>query len=55
MDGSGKLDVEEFEKFLAKSGVFLTRQELRAIYNVYDTNFDGVISFKEFLEPLKVR
>jgi len=55
LNNSGVLNIEDFEKFLAKAGVFLTKQELRAIYNVYDANFDGVISFKEFLEPLKVR
>lgn len=55
MDNSGKLDTEEFEKFLAKIGVFLTRQELRAVYDIYDPNHDGLITFEEFLAPLKVR
>jgi len=48
------LDKEEFEKFLAKIGVFLTTQEFRAVYDVYDPNHDGKISFPEFVDVLKV-
>ena len=51
---SGKLDSDEFEKFLARIGIFLTKQELRAVYDIYDPNLDRLITFQEFIEPLKV-
>lgn len=50
---SGYLEKDEFEKFLARLGVFLTTQELRAVYNVYDTNKDGNIAYSEFVELIR--
>lgn len=39
-DNSGKLDKDEFLKLLSKLGVFLSTQELRAVYDTYDSNRD---------------
>lgn len=48
-DNSGRLSKEEFEKLLSKLGVFLTTQELRAVYDTYDSNKDGHISYADFI------
>lgn len=34
---------------LSKIGIFLTSQELRAVYNTYDENKDGRITYAEFI------
>jgi len=34
-------------------GLFLSTQELRAIYDVYDKNKDELISYAEFLDMIK--
>lgn len=52
-DNSGHLSKYEFEKFLAHIGVFLTTQELRAVYNVYDANQDGNINYAEFVDMVR--
>ena len=54
IDKDGTVDKIEFEKFLAKIGVFLKTQELRNIYNHFDKNRDGRITFHEFIGALKV-
>ena len=54
-DGSGYLDRLEFEEMMSKMGVFLARQELTTVYNHFDQNKDGNISYQEFLATLRVR
>ena len=39
---------------MSKLGVFLARQELRCVYDNFDLNKDGMISYSEFIEVLKV-
>lgn len=38
---NGTLEILEFEEFMSKLGVFLTRQELRTVYDHFDHNKDG--------------
>lgn len=38
---------------LSKLGVFLARQELRTVYDCYDKNRDGNITYSEFVDVLK--
>ncbi|CAD8068985.1 unnamed protein product [Paramecium primaurelia] len=52
-DNSGYLDKDEFQKFLSKIGVFLTTQELRAVYDKYDSNKDGNIAYAEFVNLIR--
>ncbi|CAD8165837.1 unnamed protein product [Paramecium octaurelia] len=52
-DNSGYLDKDEFQKFLSKIGVFLTTQELRAVYDKYDQNKDGNIAYAEFVNLIR--
>lgn len=52
-DQSGYLDKDEFQKFLSRLGIFLTTQELRAIYDQYDTNKDGNIAYSEFVQLIR--
>ena len=40
---------------MSKLGVFLSRQELRVVFDGFDTNKDGNIQWAEFIEGLKVR
>jgi Ca2+-binding EF-hand superfamily protein len=53
LDGSGKLNKVEFEKFVAKIGAFLTMQEYTTVYNSFDLDGDGEIHFKEFVQALR--
>lgn len=48
------LDKLEFENMMSKLGVFLTRQELRVVFDNFDANKDGNIAWAEFVEGLKV-
>ncbi|EGR28430.1 hypothetical protein IMG5_175680 [Ichthyophthirius multifiliis] len=52
-DNSGKLDKYEFQNFLSRIGVFLSSQELRAVYDQYDTNKDEQISYAEFIQLIR--
>ena len=39
---------------LSKLGVFMTTQELTAVYNQFDKNHDGHISYDEFINTIRV-
>ena len=45
IDRSGALDKLEFEEMISKLGIFMTTQELTAVYNQFDRNRDGQISY----------
>jgi len=51
----GVLQKLEFEEFMSQLGVFLARQELRVIFDNFDTNKDGNIAYAEFVGVLRVR
>jgi Ca2+-binding EF-hand superfamily protein len=53
-NNNGVLDRLEFEACLQKIGIFLTTQELTCVYNHFDKNKDGVVSYAEFVSALKV-
>jgi Ca2+-binding EF-hand superfamily protein len=38
---------------MSKLGVFLSRQELRVVFDGYDANKDGNIQWAEFIEGMK--
>ncbi len=48
------MDKLEFEEMLSKLGVFMTTQELTAVYNQFDKNRDGHISYEEFINTIRV-
>ncbi len=52
-DQSGTLSKLEFEEFVGKIGIFLTKQELRTVYDQFDMNKDGQIQYEEFVNTLK--
>ena len=54
-NSNGVLDKLEFEEMMSKLGVFLSRQELRVVFDGFDANKDGNIQWAEFIEGLKVR
>jgi hypothetical protein len=47
-DGNGSLDVKEITKFVAESGVEMTRNEIASVYMALDKNFDERITYEEF-------
>jgi len=51
--GDGVLDKEEFRWGLHDFGVDLTEDEFNVVMKVFDTNGDGVVSFKEFIGELE--
>lgn len=53
-NGNGFLEKLEFEEFLRKMGAFLSTQELRVVFESFDINRDGLISYQEMLETLRV-
>ena len=53
-NGNGFLEKLEFQEFLISMGVFLSTQELRVVFDSFDTNSDGKISYPELLATLKV-
>lgn len=48
-DNSGYLDVQEFNKALKDYRVSVTRDESRKLFQIFDMNGDGNISYDEFL------
>lgn len=40
---------------MSQLGVFLARQELRVVFDNFDSNKDGNIAYAEFVNVLKVR
>lgn len=54
MDKSGTLDKLEFEEMISKLGIFMTTQELTAVYNQFDHNRDGRINYDEFVSTIRV-
>ena len=54
IDKSGSLDKLEFEEMISKLGIFMTTQELTAVYNQFDHNRDGKIAYDEFVNTVKV-
>lgn len=48
-DGSGYLDVNEFNKALKDYRVSVTPEESRKLFQIFDINGDGNISYDEFL------
>ncbi len=54
MDHSGTLDKLEFEEMATKLGAFMTTQELTCVYNSFDKNRDGHVSYEEFINTIRV-
>jgi Ca2+-binding EF-hand superfamily protein len=38
----------------SKLGAFMTTQELTCVYNSFDKNRDGTISYEEFINTIRV-
>jgi len=49
-DGSGKLSAQELRFMLQDMGRDLEREEVIQIFNDIDRDFDGVISYSEFIQ-----
>jgi len=52
-DESGQLNKLEFAAFISQLGVFLATQELRTVYDFFDHNKDGQVTYAEFVDKLK--
>ena len=53
-DNSGTLNKLEFEAMFAALGIFLATQENRCVYDHFDHNKDGQVTYAEFVDVLKV-
>lgn len=53
-NGNGKLDKKEFEECLKSCGVFLSSQDVSALFRAFDITGDGNVTYDEFLTALKV-
>nr|CAI5820144.1 unnamed protein product [Callosobruchus analis] len=54
-DGSKNLNFEEFSTGMKESGMDLSEEETKELFNKFDTNGDGSINMEEFLVHLRVR
>jgi Ca2+-binding EF-hand superfamily protein len=45
INGNGFLEKLEFENFLISMGAYLSTQELRVVFETFDMNKDGLISY----------
>ena len=52
-NGNYLLEPAEFEKGLARFGLFPTKVQLQALFKYYDVNQDGKISYEEFLKAIR--
>lgn len=53
-NNNGNLDKHELSLLMKKIGIFLSTQELTAVYAVFDLNKDGRVNFPEFVQTLRV-
>jgi len=49
-DDSGELDQEEFRTAMRNLGLRLSSQELRQLVNLFDSDGDGAVSYREFVD-----
>lgn len=50
---SGSLDLQEFAKGVAESKLNITDVDIKTLFNAFDRNGDGSISYDEFLRIVK--
>jgi hypothetical protein len=53
-NGDKKLQVDEFRKGLNDYGFSYSKEESNELFNCFDVDHSGTISFDEFLEKLRV-
>lgn len=53
LDGNKRIERHEFETGLREAGIDLSREELSALFIVFDKNGDGIINFDEFLVTVR--
>lgn len=54
-DGSGQLDMEEFQKCCRLNNMGLQSQEIRILYQFFDRDHSGGVSYNEFLRSVRGR
>ena len=54
-DGSGELDINEFQDLCTSMGLTLSRSELQWIFERIDTDKSGEISFQEFDDHIRIQ
>lgn len=53
-DGNKKLNIEEFTKGLEESGLDVSEDEAKEIFDKFDTDGDGNVSVDEFIVAIRV-
>ena len=54
-DGSGELDISEFEDLCISMGLSLSKAELKWVFERIDTDKSGEISFQEFDDHIRLQ
>jgi Ca2+-binding EF-hand superfamily protein len=53
LNDNGSVEPDEFAKAIEKIGIMIpTKQDLDALFNIYDMDGSGAISYKEFTSQL---
>ncbi len=51
-DGSGDLNQTEFTRALKDYRILNLESEIKAVFNIFDTDNSGTISYKEFIKQI---
>jgi hypothetical protein len=54
-DRNGKITIDQLYHALKRHGVFATHKDLMGLFNIYDSNQDGTISYAEFVKAVTPR
>lgn len=54
-DGSHTLNEEEFMKGINETGLKVSSQEGKDLFQIFDSDKSGTIDYNEFLENIRVR
>ena len=49
-----KLEFDEFRKGVSEYGLNYSKEEMKELFNAFDTDHSGTLDFDEFLEKLRV-
>eukprot|EP00604_Paraphysomonas_vestita_P003000 CAMPEP_0174822408 /NCGR_PEP_ID=MMETSP1107-20130205/15548_1 /TAXON_ID=36770 /ORGANISM="Paraphysomonas vestita, Strain GFlagA" /LENGTH=57 /DNA_ID=CAMNT_0016041207 /DNA_START=11 /DNA_END=181 /DNA_ORIENTATION=+ len=52
-DGSKTLSMGEFKKGLTEMKINITEREMRMLFDHFDTDHSGTISFEEFIQGVR--
>lgn len=48
----GNLNIEDFREFIKSCGLFPAEKDIQLLFNRFDKNEDGIVTFKEFVAAI---